>query len=119
MHILTKSIFIPASLAGIILLIYIDFSVILRYTDRALQWNISFRTCVTEIGNQVCWSDSLAYVYLPKSVTTLGCEAFRGYVMNPPVIYCEAEETPEGWNSEWDYYVNDVRFGQSKDDLPA
>ena len=64
------------------------------------------------LGNGVTTIESYAFsdcehlktLYIPASVTNVGKEIFK----DSPciVIYCEAESKPDGWDSEWDYYVN-------------
>ncbi|MDE6473859.1 MAG: leucine-rich repeat protein [Clostridia bacterium] len=46
------------------------------------------------------------YLIIPKSVKEIEAKAFYG--CKKLVIYCEAEEKPEGWDSTWNVYKDDA-----------
>ncbi len=56
---------------------------------------------VTAIGTSAFCGDSLTAVYIPATVTTVDRDAF--YYCTNAIVYCEAAEIPDGWDSLWLY----------------
>ena len=60
---------------------------------------------VTEIGyGAFDGCDNLKYVVIPKSVKIIDSKAFDGYHNRELTIYCEADNKPYGWSSDWVYF---------------
>ena len=71
---------------------------------------INLPSSITSIGAEAfSFCFALTSIVIPKSVETIGDRAFAS-CMNAH-IYCEAEEKPEGWASNWDLYAGSVEWG--------
>ncbi len=68
---------------------------------------------VISIGNYAfCECSRLEKIVISQSVTSIGEGTFAGcYDLT---IYCEAEEQPNGWDSNWNYYNSPVVWGYSE-----
>ena len=69
---------------------------------------ISIPRSVTKIEYEAfIMCNSLKKIWIPKEVKTIGYQIIMADYDYFPTIYCEAEEKPEGWDSDWikgDYY---------------
>ena len=55
-----------------------------------------------EIGSAAFMSNSLKEIKIPKSVKTIGNNAFDVFSLEK--VYCGANEKPDGWHRDWISY---------------
>lgn len=77
--------------------------------DYAFAWtwltSINIPNGVISIGESAFdYCGSLTAIYIPSSVTYISKPVF--YVCNSLTIYCEVNQKPSGWCSEWNYRTN-------------
>lgn len=64
---------------------------------------------ITSIGGNAFYGcTSLTSITIPESVTSIGGEAFK-HCQNA-TLYCQAESTPSGWNSNWNPNSRPVKW---------
>lgn len=72
---------------------------------------------VTSIGKSAFeYCTSLERVFIPRSVTSIDAYAF--WNCGNPIIYCEADSKPEGWNDKW-VNTSTVEFGYDYNSVNA
>jgi hypothetical protein len=64
---------------------------------------------VTEIHDEAFYDSSCQSVFIPKTVEKIGKQAFSGNA--GVMIYCEADEKPDGWDDTWCNGSSSVRWG--------
>ena len=76
--------------------------------------SVKISDTVSTIGRYgFCSCGNLAKVFIPKSVTTIGENVFRD--CRNLTLYCEANNKPSGWSSNWNPDNNPVVWGHNDD----
>jgi hypothetical protein len=75
-----------------------------------LSSGIELPTGLKEIGELAFQGSKLRTIFIPKSVTKLGAEAFAN-CDELTTIYCEATSKPSGWKSRWNDSNRPVVWG--------
>ena len=78
--------------------------------------SITIPDSVTSIGSYAFENcTSLTSITIPDSVTSIGSYAFINCTL--PIIYCEAESKPIGWNYQWNYSSYPVVWDCNNNDV--